>query len=161
MRADPEAAVRLWSAAPGPGPAGCSPRSRTGTCGNPRRRCWTPARTRSPASSTCASSSVRRPGGRERVSGGHGPGSVRLPARVPAWEGPGPWRDRLGAGTGGASGLCAGDRPRSAPPRPGAAAGGRASGPAGIQPGAAGAGGRSGGRFAPCCCPETRTFEPR
>lgn len=57
VRADPEAAARLWSAAPGPGPTGCSPRSRTGMCGSPRRRCWTPARTRSPASSICASSS--------------------------------------------------------------------------------------------------------
>lgn len=65
---------------PGPGPAGCSPRSRTGTCGNPHRRCWTPARTPSPASSTCASSSVRRPGGRERISGGTRPGAVRPPA---------------------------------------------------------------------------------
>lgn len=78
-RADPEAAVRLWSSAPGPGPrpgpAGCFPRSRTGTCGNPRRRCWTPARTHSPDSSTSASLSVRRPGGRrERVSGAAGPG---------------------------------------------------------------------------------------
>lgn len=122
MRADPEAAARLWSAAPGPGPAGCSPRSRTGTCGNPRRRCWTPARTRSPASSTCASSSVGEEGGGGGERGpalgavrppppGPGAGGSRRPG-APAAGGRGARRDTptlsLGAGPGS---------PRSSAPR--------------------------------------------
>lgn len=154
-RADPEAAVRLWSSAPGPGPrpgpAGCFPRSRTGTCGNPRRRCWTPARTRSPDSSTSASLSVRRSGGgKEWVSGGRG--SRR-------------GKDREFGGTGWAlgreadSGLRPGERTHPAAggrPPPGMA------GPAGRgcsdAPGAAGPRGRGAGCFARRFCTEARTF---
>lgn len=67
--------------------AGCSLRSLTGTWRSPPRRYWTPRRTRWPASSTCASSSVRRrtsrgPGG-WGVGGGSGDASASLPGPSP------------------------------------------------------------------------------